>query len=274
MKVFWTAILPIFSVIATSGRRMPDYCTFEPEEGNCRAAIRAWFYNFSAKSCQMFYHGGCNDGNENRFETQESCNKTCRDPDYGNCALLMNEKNRCTRKHARRESGAWFNPNSRRCEWFSVFDCPKYRNSFRSKKECYRTCNEFASNPCLMPIDSAQGTCSSGSVSLRYGYNISSKRCVEFWHASCGGNRNSFLTPKECLKTCRPDSKCMKPLPKKNSWFGLRKSYSYDVENNQCIVRKTFWAPSTGPRHNRFSTRRQCEEHCIPAKVLILKSSN
>lgn len=263
-----------FAVISTSGRQVPYSCKLEPTEGNCRGFFPAWFYNFTDKSCQKFYHGGCEDGNKNRFETQEMCNKACRDPHYGNCALRMDKMSRCTRKLADRKNGAWFNPDTRTCEWYGILHCPNYRNSFKDKKECYRVCNEFSSNPCNMPIASAKGTCYNGSVSLRYGYNVASQRCVEFWHASCDGNRNSFQTPKKCLETCRPRSKCLKPLPGTHPWYYLRKSYSYDVENNQCIERKTFWTPSTGPRHNRFLTRSECEEHCIPAKVRILKSSN
>lgn len=274
MKFIWAPILSIFWAIAVSLRQMPDFCRQEPKEGNCRGYISAWFYNFSAKNCQKFIHGGCKDGNQNRFQTQEECNKTCRDPHYGNCALLMNETSQCTRKGTQRRTGAWFNPNTRICEWYTLSDCPKYRNSFKDRKECYRACNDFASNPCLMPIVPAERTCSQGNVSLRFGYNITSKRCVQFLHASCDGNRNSFSTAKACLETCRPDSKCLKPLPQDASWYQFRKSYSYDAEKDQCIERKTFLSPSTGPNHNRFSTIAECEEHCVPRKVLILRNSN
>jgi hypothetical protein len=36
----------------------------------CRGALKKYFYNSAAKSCQQFNYGGCG-GNANNFETLE-----------------------------------------------------------------------------------------------------------------------------------------------------------------------------------------------------------
>ena len=40
--------------------------------------VGRYFYNASSSACQEFLFGGCN-GNENKFDDEESCNEVCRD---------------------------------------------------------------------------------------------------------------------------------------------------------------------------------------------------
>lgn len=51
-------------------------CTLSPETGRCRARIPSYFYNSTAKQCEMFTYGGCG-GNDNRFETEKLCLEAC-----------------------------------------------------------------------------------------------------------------------------------------------------------------------------------------------------
>uniref|UniRef100_A0A8C4TE23 BPTI/Kunitz inhibitor domain-containing protein n=1 Tax=Erpetoichthys calabaricus TaxID=27687 RepID=A0A8C4TE23_ERPCA len=47
-----------------------------PIKGPCANFTLRWYYDVKLKECTRFWYGGC-DGNENRFETQEECEKTC-----------------------------------------------------------------------------------------------------------------------------------------------------------------------------------------------------
>ncbi|XP_026164806.1 kunitz-type protease inhibitor 1a [Mastacembelus armatus] len=51
-------------------------CTEHPDTGNCRESFTKWYYNPVKRECFRFNYGGC-EGNENRFDTEESCKRVC-----------------------------------------------------------------------------------------------------------------------------------------------------------------------------------------------------
>ncbi|KAL3316619.1 hypothetical protein Ciccas_004737, partial [Cichlidogyrus casuarinus] len=53
---------------------LPEYCSLEPEVGNCRASITRFY--FDGAKCTTFQYGGCGPG-ENNFETKEMCETSC-----------------------------------------------------------------------------------------------------------------------------------------------------------------------------------------------------
>ncbi|XP_010876255.2 boophilin-H2 [Esox lucius] len=51
-------------------------CKLPLDHGNCFAMLLMYYYNADEKNCRIFHYGGCQ-GNGNRFETREQCQKTC-----------------------------------------------------------------------------------------------------------------------------------------------------------------------------------------------------
>lgn len=66
-------VVPIVSV-ETASKNPICYKTVDP--GSCNGDITAYYYDSHNQLCQAFIYGGC-EGNANRFQTEEQCERLC-----------------------------------------------------------------------------------------------------------------------------------------------------------------------------------------------------
>ena len=64
----------LFHIAALS--TVSDVCTLPKDDGPCVDYFQRWYYDKSDGYCKEFVYGGC-EGNNNRFESEETCRSAC-----------------------------------------------------------------------------------------------------------------------------------------------------------------------------------------------------
>ncbi|XP_066571576.1 tissue factor pathway inhibitor 2 [Amia ocellicauda] len=116
--------------------KVPKVCRLDMDEGQCRAILKRYFFNFTSMQCEAFEYGGCL-GNDNRFMDKKSCSEKCEpqksvpllclDPlDAGSCSAALPRY--------------YYNQNSKSCVEFIYTGCGGNNNNFVDQQSCTRVC--------------------------------------------------------------------------------------------------------------------------------------
>ncbi|XP_067868988.1 protein AMBP-like [Heterodontus francisci] len=92
----------------------------------------------------------------------------------------------------------------------------------------------------------------------RFYYNHTSMTCEKFNYGGCLGNRNNFITERECLQTCRTVAACRLPI-EAGPCRSIVNLWAFDSVIGKCVAFKYSGCQGNG---NKFYTRKECEEYC------------
>ncbi|XP_026316272.1 papilin-like isoform X3 [Hyposmocoma kahamanoa] len=112
-----------------------DVCSLPAVIGPCKAAIPRYYWDTKAKDCLKFTYGGCN-GNENNFETEDSCRAKC-SPSYTDICSLPAETGPCRAAFPR----YYWDTQAKDCLKFTYGGCRGNENNFETEDACRAKCS-------------------------------------------------------------------------------------------------------------------------------------
>lgn len=260
-------------------------CGLDFDSGPCYAYFERFYFNKRSKKCEKFVYGGCF-GNENRFRTEEECEKSCL---RRQVQEFKNDKQQCSMK---KDPGPclayiemyYFNSETKKCEQFIYGGCDGNGNRFQTKEECENSCFSLTLNPATFvkaPVDikicklkKEPGPCF-GYFEM-FHYNVYTKRCEKFVYGGCQGNENRFPTEQDCLNSCQhmtneeallpatvnkkfDEKNCLLPM-KQGPCQAFVPSFFYNSQTNQC---ESFIYGGCQGNENRFRQKHECEQACV-----------
>ncbi|XP_077523484.1 papilin-like [Amblyomma americanum] len=254
-------------------------CGLRKDIGPCRNYKVSWFFSVSDGRCTRFWYGGCK-GNENRFNSEEECEKTCvrsERRDRSICGLPQ-DAGTCVNFQER----WYYNADDGRCHPFYYGGWDGNKNNFASHLKCERACGrqavtdapneEFIQDRSICGLPQDAGTCV--NLRERWYYNADDGRCHPFYYGGSDGNENNFASHLKCEHACvrQAVTDANKEEFIQESCFmryeagpciNLEVRWFYDKQDGVC--REFSYGGCLG-NGNRFRSRRDCEEMCFSAQ--------
>ncbi|XP_023211883.1 papilin-like isoform X2 [Centruroides sculpturatus] len=241
-------------------RTAGDACGLPKERGPCHDYAVKWFFDMNYGGCSRFWYGGC-DGNANRFDTQEECQRICVSPEGTDACFLPRVAGPCEGSYP----SYYFDKSSGKCRSFVYGGCLGNNNRFETEKLCRQTCVERETlDECERPL--VVGPCRGEFP--RWYYDKYEGRCKQFLYGGCKGNGNNFESERLCVERCAaPSEREICILPKvEGPCLGNFPRWYYDYMDGHC---KEFIYSGCRGNRNRFVTKGQCEKICNATRVAV-----
>ncbi|EEC17420.1 KUN-2, putative [Ixodes scapularis] len=173
-----------------------SFCFDEPPKTSHGSLNRKWFYNSTQAKCFIVNIKGEAPEHTNVFNTEDECNKTCRDPDYGPCAKPLPGPCKETDTDYYR-----YNIETERCFYDSKWRCGG-ENAFYFREACDKRCGRFVQDKCKhRPQDISDWCTTMGNRSY---YDETEDMCKTYY--GCDDHGIGFYNERHCNQACRGKS--------------------------------------------------------------------
>ncbi|XP_022241638.1 papilin-like, partial [Limulus polyphemus] len=234
-----------------------DACVLPKVQGSCNAPYKAWYFNTDKKLCESFNYSGCL-GNNNRFISKEICEETCITQDLLDVCDQPLVVGPCMGSFSR----WYYNRFDGRCKQFKYGGCKGNENNFATESQCEHRCASLSAKEiCVLP--KAEGPCREKLT--RWYFDFMTEQCKEFTFSGCQGNRNQFLSRKQCENICTITkvsvSKDICSLSKSAGPCGaFLIRWFFNSQTGRC---EQFYYGGCEGNANNFEKRRDCELACL-----------
>lgn len=237
-----------------------DACLLPKVQGPCEGSYPSYYFDKSSGKCNPFTYGGCL-GNNNRFETKKLCEQTCI-----NQETLDECEQQLVVGPCRGEFPRWYyDKYEGHCKQFLYGGCKGNSNNFESERQCIERCAALSEREiCILP--KVEGPCLGNFP--RWYYDYMDGHCKEFVYSGCQGNRNRFVTKRQCEKICNATQVAVSSdictLPKAEGPCQAAILHWYhNVATGRC---EQFYYGGCEGNANRFENRADCERACLSHK--------
>ncbi|XP_062596568.1 papilin-like [Saccostrea cucullata] len=252
------------------------------------------------QTCENSYYKCCPDGvTFARGPNYEGCQQTEAGTSSSDCQQPSDSGRNC--EEAKLVIKWYYNRDTARCDRFWFRGCGGNGNNFETEDECRQKCRGGSRPVTRQPVtrqpvvtrapttrapvsgpicelDHDTGPCREYKV--RWYYNRTEGRCLQFWYGGCQGNGNRFETQRECDNTCRrgpvtyPTERppvtpsaadpCQLPPVVGRCRARLQRWY-YNAQNKECQL---FTYGGCGGNANNFRNRMECFNRCMPKDMI------
>jgi len=120
-----------------------NICSLPEDHGSCTDYKMRWRYDVKQKACLRFWYGGCG-GNDNRFDTRDTCENTCSEESASDSICVLPKDNGPCDNY----TSKWYYDNeARSCVQFWYGGCEGNNNRFDSRIECENACSGKSASP-------------------------------------------------------------------------------------------------------------------------------
>jgi len=171
----------------------------------------------------------------------------------------------------------YFDTEKAKCSQFVYSGCMGNANNFGTENECQSNCFSWGDDVLIPPgLEEEEGNFCSEEPDAgpckaskpRFYFDENDKSCKTFLYGGCKGNRNNFLTEKDCQNACNKDQSISPRVddddicqlrPETGTCRASLEKFYFNSQSGECEI---FEYGGCDGNQNNFDSKENCEKRC------------